>query len=839
MRVRFSRTFRNSAGATALAAALIAGAGTAEAQAGPGQVAQPGPGGAASATGAGTVPNEAANTPAESAIASNDNATRQADATIPGDIVVTAQKRTERLVQVPLAVTAITGDALATQQINETNSLTRAIPSLSYQAGNNPGNNSFRIRGVGTQLFSLGVEAAVAVVTDGVVAPRQAQGFADLADLERVEVLRGPQGTLFGKNATAGVINIVTARPAREFGGRVDGTIAEDGEYRVKGTVTGPLTDTLRARLSSFYNHVGGFIENAATGNDTNGQKSWGVRGKLEWDATPNLNLLLTGDHNETRADCCSRVPVRIVTPAVQALLGSITASPGNRMVSNDDASFFDTNTTVASLQANWDLGPATVTSISAFQRFTESDQFEPDQIASDPVRYVGAFPYSQWNQNASQFQYNNYSQELRLGSNGTRDLTYVVGVFYNRLDLARQYNRRRQRCAAGTLGQPCTVTSADSSGFNGTFRSDNLAGFGQVDWRVAGGLHAIGGLRYQYEKQTVTGTVFGPLVTGDALFPGTVINSGTRSRDDRALTGRAGLRYEVNRNLQFYGTYTRGYKAFALDLDVSTNFATQTGIAPEHVNAYELGAKWLAPGGMFDINAALFRSDFTNLQVQALVTDVAAGTFQTVLANAGKSRSQGFEIEATMRPSSNFTVAANFTLLDATIDVPGQSCPIQVQSSATVYTSNFPTNSCYIRRQTVNGVTTSSNPIIDVVGGNLPATPRYRVGLTPRYEHDIGGWSAFVQVGINYQSEVNFALNQDPLLVQKGYALVDGSIGFHDADNRYNLTFFVRNLFDEHYFTQLNHGTILATTANPNDLWANVSKDADRYVGATFGVRF
>jgi iron complex outermembrane receptor protein len=494
----------------------------------------------------------------------------------------------------------------------------------------------------------------------------------------------------------------------------------------------------------------------------------------------------------------------------------------------------------MVALQGDWDLGAATVTSISAFQRYVQNDQFEPDQIASDPLRYVGTFPYAQWNQNSSRLAYNNYSEELRIGSNGNSDFTYVAGVFYAHLNMDRAGARRRLNCGSGAaIGAACTGTvTASSSGFSGNFISDNVAAFGQIDWRVVGGLHLIAGLREQYEKQTVTGSVFGPLNAGDALFPGTPINSGTRSRSGWATTGKAGLRYEFNRNLQVYGSYTRGYKAFALDLDI-TDYAHQTGIAPEHVNAYELGVKWQAPGGVFDISAAVFRSDFRNLQVQSLLTDVTTGTFVTVLGNAGKSRSQGFEVEATMRPSSNFSVAANFTLIDASIDVPGQSCPIQLQTGVTAYSSNFPVNTCYARTTTVGGVTTTSNPIIDVVGGQLPATPRYRVGVTPRYERAFGNLAGFVQVALNYQSDTLFALNQDPLLKQKGYAIMDASIGLRQADSRWNATLFVRNLFNQTYYSQLNHGTILANAANGTDLWANINKDANRYFGGTFGVKF
>jgi iron complex outermembrane recepter protein len=758
-----------------------------------------------------------------------------------GDIVVTAQKRSERLVAVPIAVTAVSNQTLSNLQINDTASLTRAVPSLSYQAGNGPGNASLRIRGVGTQLFSYGVEAAVAVVVDGVVAPRQVQGFADLADLERVEVLRGPQGTLFGKNATAGVINIVTEAPTNHLTGHFDATIAEKGEYRAKGSISGPLTDNLKGRISGYYNDVGGYIYNAATGKMENGSKTWGVRGKLEWDATDALKVKLLADISKADADCCSRVPVQITTPGMQTLLGGINASPTNRTVSNDDNSFYRTSTGIVSLQGDYDLGFATVTSITAFQRFTDQDQFEPDQIASNPNIYVGSFPYSQWNDNYNHVAYSNWSQELRIGSNGSSDLTYVAGVFYNHLDLNRYQSRRRLTCSAGaSIGAVCSGTQqAQSAGMQGFYTGDNIAGFGQIDWRALGKLHIIAGLREQYEKQSVTGSNYGALSATDVTFPGSVISSGTTHRSGSALTGKAGLRYEFNRNLQAYGSYTRGYKAFALDVDIGTNFATQTGIAPEHVNAYELGLKWQAPGGVFDVNTALFRSDFTNLQVQALVTDVASGTFNTVLANAGKSRSQGFEVEANFHPDRHFSLAANFTYLDATIDVPGQTCPIQMQTGLATYTSNFPTNTCYMKQTTTNGVTSTSGAIIDVVGGQLPATPKYRVGFTPRWEHDLGNLTASIQMPINYQSATELSLNQDPLLRQGAYTLVDLTLGLTGPDKRWNVSFFIRNLFNQNYYTQLNHGTILATTTNATDLWANVNKDSQRYVGGTIGYRF
>lgn len=779
---------------------------------------------------------DAASDDADAAVA---DAAPAADAPAAGEIVVTAQKRTERLVEVPIALTAVSGDSLADAQINDTASLSKAVPSLTFQQGNNPNNSSFRIRGIGTQLFGQGVEPAVSVVVDGVVAARAAQGFSDLADVERIEVLRGPQGTLFGKNATAGVINIVTLAPDDYFNGKFDVTVAEQDEYRVKGTVTGPITQDISARISGFYNNVGGHIRNVALNKDTNGYESWGVRGKLAWKNGGPLDALLIAEYRKTDADCCSRVPVSITTPAVQTLLGDIDATPGNRQVSNDGASFSKSTLKSASLQLNYDLGPATITSISAWQRWESNDQFEPDQLYTDPIRYVGAFNYSQWNNNASFTNYDNYSEELRIASNGYAPVTYVAGVYLSKLDMTRGLERRLTRCTAGTeVGELCDAPLVNlSSGFLGEFHSKSASAFGQADWNVAGGLHVLGGLRVAHEKQSVTGERFAPLDEGDLAFPPSLgPDSGTSSRSDTAVTGKAGVRYEFDRNTNVYASYTRGYKAFALDIDIGTTFSNNQGLEPEHVDAYEAGLKMRTFDGALDLNLAIFRSDATNLQVQAI--EQIGGNFLVRQLNAGSSRSQGFEAEATLRPSDWLSIPIGFTYLDATIDVDGQSCAFQQQASAPTYTSDFPVNMCYRRSVTTDGVTTVSNPLIDVKGGKLPLAPKYRVNISPRVDFDLtDSWSGFFLTNVAFQSEQVFAINQDPLLKQNAYTLVDMSLGV--TNGALSVTGFVKNLFDTTYYSQLNHGTILAGAANPYDLWANIPKDADRYFGVNVGYKF
>ncbi|PSJ43438.1 TonB-dependent receptor [Allosphingosinicella deserti] len=761
------------------------------------------------------------------------------------EIVVTAQKRVERLQDVPLAVTALSGDQLAQRQTNDTQGLVQAVPSLSFQQGSNPTNTTFRVRGVGTTLFSQGVEPSVSVVVDGVVSARQAQSFVDFADLERIEVLRGPQGTLFGRNSTAGVIHIITARPSRDFEGRFEASIAEMDEYRIKGTVSGPISDTVGARVTGYYNSVGGYLNNVTTGGESGGNEGYGVRGKLEWDVTRNLNFLLSADYRKSNAACCRTLLFSTQNPSLAALYAPVVATFRNRDVLENVPTSSSTEQATFSAQGDWDLGGATVTSITAYQSFDNYAQIDNDSLNTPVPLYVGGGNNpAKYDDQSGTVKLHNFTQELRVGSDGSRDLTYVAGVFYSKLDLDRTFRRRRAVCATGLLGQPCAAaaTTFQSAQHVAELSQESIAAFGQAEYSILDGLKAIGGLRVQYEKVSVRGSRTAPILPGDVVFPAHNPGSGFREANDTAVTGKAGLQYEFSRYAQIYGTYTRGYKGLGFDTEITADFANQLAVQPEHVNAYEIGFKGRTADNKLSVAAALFLANYSNLQVQANRSDVNTGVVTFVQTNAGSTRTKGFEIEATLRPSSSFSVDAAVTYIDSSVDVDGLNCPLQFQAAAPVLTDDFPVNSCYRRRFTApTGTVITSGPIQDIRGGTLPAAPRWRINLSPRYEHDLPGTklAGFVQVNLNFQSRQQFAIEQDSLLVQDAYALVDMSVGVSDQNGSYTLTMFVENLFDENYTTNLQHGTLLASTASPFDIYGQVNKDANRYFGATLGVRF
>ena len=778
-----------------------------------------------------------------------DSATQtEAVETAPGEIVVTAQRRAERLQDVPLAVTAVSAETLETKGITDTKNLAQVSPSLTYTQGNNPSNSTFRIRGIGTQVFGQGGEASVSVVMDGVVLARQAQGFSDLADIERIEVLRGPQGTLFGKNATGGVISIVTARPTKELSGKVTASVAEKGEYHLNGTVSAPVSEKVGVRVSGFYNKDDGYIRNVTLGRKTNGYESWGVRGKLEFDLGP-LNLLATADYSKNDADCCLSVPIRTDNPTLAQLQLPIVAGPKNTQVVTNGGSTNKTSQQTYSLEGNYDLGGATITSITAYQKYDFDNQVDVDGLNTATPIYSGGTSapfYASFDVNGGPFALNQFSQELRIASNGNNRLNYVAGLFYSNLNLDRSFVRRIITCnnAALALGAACPAANQVrvSGSHFAHLDGENYAAFGQVDYLLVGGLKAIAGIRVQHESVSVFGRqdAAAPFAGDTPMFSGATLTSGTARGSDDAVTGKAGLQYEFSRNAQAYATYTRGYKGQSLGTEFNQTFNSNPVVAPETVDAYEIGFKGSTADRTLSFSVAAFLADYSNLQVQANRSDQATGNFLFVTTNAGKARTKGVEVEATVRPDDHFSTSFGLSYTHARFDADGIGCALQFQAAAV--NVNFgaatPVNTCY-RQRAQNG--TLSGRIQDVRGGILPNTPEWRITVSPRYETEVSdSMVAFATASLAYQSKVFFALEQDPLLEQKGYATIDATIGVRPVETGFSASVFVRNLTGERFYTAMAHGSSLTSaTLTPNNLTGFLPKSAFRYFGASVGYKF
>jgi iron complex outermembrane receptor protein len=765
------------------------------------------------------------------------------------EVLVTAQKRTERLIDVPVAVTAVSGDALAARSIADTTSLVRAVPSLTFQQAGTA-NSSFRIRGIGTSLFGQGVEPSVSFVVDGVVMARPAQSLTDFADLERIEVLRGPQGTLFGKNATAGVVQMITARPRHEFGGNVEATVASHEEYRIKGSATGPITDNLAGRLSAYYNDVGGYISNLRTGVDEGGFESYGVRGKLDWTATDNLSFMLTADYRIFVGTVGRPILVSAVNPVLAQLVHPMAASPDNRSIVTDVQTLSKTNQALVSLEANYDLGWGTLTALSAYQHYNEHGQVDVDGLYTPLPIYLGSQPAntnSRFSINDGPIEIGNFSQEVRIANNPGGPLTYVAGVYYSSVLIHRDFKRAIDTCTGAglVLGQPCATYVTRSGYHSAKLKSEHLSAFGQAEYELIDNLKIIAGARLQREEVTVIGNRPGlPLKPGDLNLSGPTgtWSVGSRTHDDTALTGKVGLQYKFSPDLQSYATYSRGYKGLGLSTELTDDFVSGPPVMPEHVSAYEAGLKGRIPEARFSFSLAVFYAKYTDLQIQANRSDPTTGVIQYVQTNAGSSTTKGVEFEGEWRPTEHFSITGSATYTDATIDVDGLNCPLQFQLNAPILTGNFPTNTCYRSRlPNASGVLVTSNPIQDIRGGALPSTPEWRLAISPRYEREIGatGWTGFAQLDVNYQSDQQFAVEQDPLLAQDAYTLINLTLGVRDPERGISASVYVRNLLDKTYYTNAAHMGTLGSPQFPNDVTAYIPRDAERLYGVTLGMKF
>lgn len=748
-------------------------------------------------------------------------------------IVVTATRREESLQDVPVAVTALSGDVLDDAGVGSVETLAAIAPSVTFTQSSNDQNNSINIRGVGTSVFSQGVESSVSVVVDDVVMARQAMGFQDLVDVERVEVLRGPQSTLFGKNASAGVISVTTQAPSDTLTAMADATVAEGGEYAVRASLSGPLGDMFSARITGFYKEFDGHIDNA-DGRDLNGYENWGVRGKIQFKPDPDFVFTLIADYRDSKQDCCIYT-VRDTSGALGGaangrlddLLLPVVAGRENTDTNVNAPVFNNSDQFGVSGKAELELGgDYSLVSISAFRDYNFENNLDVDNLPlEEPLPGIITFDL-----NSGTTQISQMSQEIRLVSPQGPPFDFILGGYAFFLDLDRTFQRRFE--IAVPVGGGNVFRLNQSGRFESTVSTTNLAAFGSANLYLTDAFTAFGGVRFIREKlqYTIDRDPLNVLQPGDGPFGGTIgtfadINDETT---DEAITGEIGLRYEITPDILFYGRYARGYKGQAIDVGFGAP-ADVEPIAPETSNAYELGLKSSFAGGDVILNLALFQSDFDDFQEQAtvlLADEDSVLNAETRLTNVGSVRTRGIEFEALVRPTDNLFVQGGISYTDATI-------------------RSFPNADCYFGQGVAEGcvaVTLDdrgtpgdlSDDIIrnlqDLSGGELPNSPDWRItGLIRQTFNLSDELEAFIQASGRWQSKVNFSLNGDPRATQGDYAVINLSVGAESTDGTIGASVFVNNVFDQFYTTNIFGDPLFGGV---------VSQYVPRDFGRYFGVR-
>ena len=687
-------------------------------------------------------------------------------------VTVTATRRAESLQKVPVAVSVVDGEQLERDNRNGVASIVQQVPSLNFRTGASNKDTSLFIRGVGTISTSPGVEPTVATVIDGVVYGRPGQATLDLLDLERIEVLRGPQGTLFGKNASAGVLNIVTKAPTEDTHGYIDQSYYSGNESRTRFGIGGSLIpDTLKGSLTTLFGSYDGNVDNRANGHEVNGYNRKGIRGKLAFTPNDDVILTLAADYMQSHDDAPNGVVSKALTPAFAGALAPVNASSHSRDIVSDYRSHVEDINKGLSAQLDWNLGDYTLTSITAWRGWDNTQWQDGDRLATISAAFPGT-------EDKGDLTYNQYSQELRLASPKGEFAEYVGGLFYMHGKDEETYRR--------TLVTP---NGSQRGVADYTTTSDSYSVFGETTLNFTSRLRGIAGLRWthddlEYDHRRLSTSA----TTVSGIQPAT---SSSGSVDEDGWSGRLGVQYDLSDDVMAYVTYSRGYKGPAYNVFFNMQPRDTDALKPETSNTWEAGIKASAWDHRLTTNLAVFHSEYDNYQANFF--DTVAGQVVTRLINAGSVSTEGVELDYALRATQNLKLSGALAYTKARIDQ--FSCPAGAAASC------------------------------NVDGKTLPYSPDWKSYVRADYSIPLAN-GLDVELGTDYswQSEVQYDISQNPDTKQGAYGIWNASVALADYTNGWRVALLGKNLADKSYSPMLASGS--------GYIYRAVPRDDERYFG-------
>lgn len=743
-----------------------------------------------------------------------------------GDIVVTARRRDERAQDVPIALTVVNEELLDRTGAYNVGQVTQLAPSVQLLTSN-PRNTAITIRGLGASygLANDGLEQGVGIYVDQVYYGRPATATLDFVDLDRIEILRGPQGTLFGKNTTAGALNITTRDPSFTPEGQAELSFGDYGFLQAKASVSGPIVDDkVAGRFSVVSTRRDGVLDNVTTGTKQNSQDSISLRGQLLFQPTDQLRVRLFADYADLTPECCTQVYVtagQTLKPAAQQFAALATGrgyapastNPYDRLADVDSDIQADQIHRGVSAIVDYDFGWATLTSVSAWRAWDWGPKNDRDYTALDIVR-----------QSANPSWQDQWSQELRLSSNGNNRIDWTAGLYAFHQAVETHGVTEYGADATYWLLSP-SLPNALLDGYtvynDSRIETDSYAVFGQLTWDITDRLHLTPGLRYTYEDKAgaYTATTTGGLATADATLISRRLGvarpqayAADLSDDD--LSGQLSLSYDVRTDVLAYGSAARGYKSAGINMAGIPNLPNgQPSLAnavvkPEVVTTYELGLKTQGFDRRATANLAAYRTDVEDYQ--ANVVDSGPGALRGYLANAEKVVIQGIELDAVARPNQNLDLYANVAWTDAKYDsFANGPCPLERIGTSTV--------ACDLSGKDLPGV----SPWAASAGGEVHGNGGF-LGLPGQF---YGGADA------SFRSTYNSDASVSRYTEIEGYTILNLRAGFR-ADNGWEASLWVKNALDEDYlqFVSVQSGNSGLVIGNPGD---------PRTVGITLRARY
>jgi len=708
------------------------------------------------------------------------------------DIIVTATKREERLIDVPLAVTAVGGEQLANSGVTDIRELTGLAPSVQFQTPGGGADSSIRIRGIGTTSTNPGLESSVGVVIDGVARARTGVALSELGDLERIEVLRGPQGTLFGRNTSSGLINIVTKAPdPTAFSGRIEGTAANYSNFRLAGSVNVPLADEAALRLEASHEARDGFYPDANSDETLDNLDRTFLRGKLLYRPNDATQWLFSADFTRREENCCVAV-LAIAGPtlglvnslsAARGQIGYTSTNPFDREASKNRGRRNQEDITDYGLsaQGDIDLGWAQFTTITSYRSWKANRSQDFDHSGAD----LGFFA-----PDGLQQGFDVFTQELRLaGSSGPID--WLLGGFFSSEKVLNDSAFRMGADYPLIYGgaatfQPATLaafTPGDGARGIGNQDGRDLSVFTHNIWNITEALSLTAGLRYTSNRKEISyrGENFNPacgvaisgadapgIIRFCAPFWDTRLNNAGDSdeRTETATTGTLNLAYKFSEGLNSYVSYSRGYKSGGYNFDragfttPATPNARDLAFAEETVDSYELGLK----GEFFDrslrANLAVFHQTFAGFQL----IEFTGVSF--VVRSLDEAITKGAELELTWKPINGLTLTNGLSYTDA-------------------YYPNKPGNRIY-------------------AGQEMEQSPDWVNVASATWEFPIGsGLTGVAYADARYSSEF-FTGGFDPRRTQEAFTTANARFSLRSAAGDWQVDVWGRNVFDKDYYRRI-----------------------------------
>lgn len=742
------------------------------------------------------------------------------------EIVVTAQKRAESLQDVPIAITAVSGSALEERNITQPQQLTLIDPSVRFRTSLSSNTSALAIRGIGTSVFSPGIEQSISTVVDGVVYAVPAS-LSTLNDIERVEILRGPQGMLFGKNASGGLVHFVTKRPRiGDNSGSIRLQFGSRGEEALSGVANIAVGDNAAFRVAVARNRKDGLVRNVARDRkleDGIDVDSYSL--KFLWQPTDGFSAYILADRTDNDGACCTstyRAATPGFAPVVTAARAGITPGPRNMLVNSGGPVISDSRTQGVSLQLDYDIGDHSLASITAYREFRSESFNDGDGTSVNYIDMNGGRNNVKW-----------FTQELRLTSPVGERFDYVAGLYFfggKTKGLVRQRGQLQWIVPASNgivipviPGAPAG-TIFDTSTFN-DIDTRSYAAFGQAVWHVTDRLDIIAGGRWTHDRLTLDYLRPAP-PTGSVQIPGAVAIALNQSVRNDNFSWRIGPRFDFSDELMGYFTISRGYKGPGFSGLSAANTLADQRVQPEIPTSLELGLKFEGFDRRLTANLAIYRNVVKDFQAQ--VANLSSPTYSTRITNAGKIKVKGAELSLAGRPTNWLRLFGNVAYTDG-------------------HYADFNGVQCYFGQpKVVDGGKCSPPPALpnsvdgffNAAGLPLASTPKWSYSLGAHVETAItSDVDLFAQADWNGQSDINFSVSNDPKAVQKAYGVFGGRVGIAVPNHNLRFSLYASNLFDKRYVANIAPSPV--TALNPGGYIQFFSPDSVRRVGFTMEASF